>query len=423
MRILFLTHTFNSLAQRLFVELTERAHEVSIEYDINDAVAIEAVALFQPELIVAPFLKRAIPEAIWSRTPCIVLHPGIVGDRGPSALDWAIMNGETDWGVTALQANVEMDAGDIWATSSFPMRAARKSSIYQNEVMDAAVMAILSTLERVQAGDFRPAPLDYSEPDVRGRLRPAMHQSDRAIDWANDNTETVLRKIRAADSAPGVLDRLGDDSYYLFNAAAEDNLGGKAGDLVAQRDSAVCRATTDGAVWISHLRPQSGPFAGLKLPATVALGDVVQDLREESIGFMHANDRDTLQEIGYYEEDRVGYLHFAFYNGAMGTEQCERLLEAYRQIQRRDIRIIALTGGPDFWCNGIHLNLIEYAASPADESWRNINAMNDLAREIINTEDKLTVAALQGNAGAGGVALALAADRVAARLGGVRDPQ
>ena len=68
MRILFLTHSFNSLTQRLFVELRRDGHDVSIEFDINDAIAEQAVELFKPELIIAPFLKRAIPESIWS--PC-----------------------------------------------------------------------------------------------------------------------------------------------------------------------------------------------------------------------------------------------------------------------------------------------------------------------------------------------------------------
>ncbi|MFA7097044.1 MAG: hydrogenase maturation protein, partial [Gammaproteobacteria bacterium] len=86
MRILFLTHSFNSLAQRLFVELTQRGHEVSIEFDINDDVTVEAVALYRPDLIIAPYLKRAIPESIWRNHVCLVVHPGVKGDRGPSAL-------------------------------------------------------------------------------------------------------------------------------------------------------------------------------------------------------------------------------------------------------------------------------------------------------------------------------------------------
>nr|MCH9638927.1 hydrogenase maturation protein [Betaproteobacteria bacterium] len=119
MKILFLTHSFNSLTQRLFVELKQYGHEISIEFDINDAVTIQAVELFQPALIIAPYLKRAIPETIWRNTPCFIVHPGIVGDRGPAALDWAIMKNHTEWGITVLQANAEMDAGDIWATESF----------------------------------------------------------------------------------------------------------------------------------------------------------------------------------------------------------------------------------------------------------------------------------------------------------------
>jgi putative two-component system hydrogenase maturation factor HypX/HoxX len=90
--------------------------------------------------------------------------------------------------------------------------------------------------------------------------------------------------------------------------------------------------------------------------------------------------------------------------------------------RQRDIRVLVLRGGPDFWSNGMHLHRIEAAASPADASWANINAMNDLALAIMACERQLTVAALRGNAGAGGVFLALAADRVVAREGVVLNP-
>jgi putative two-component system hydrogenase maturation factor HypX/HoxX len=70
----------------------------------------------------------------------------------------------------------------------------------------------------------------------------------------------------------------------------------------------------------------------------------------------------------------------------------------------------------------MHLHCIEAADSPADASWANINAIDDLARDILTTDSHLTVAALQGNAAAGGVFLALAADRVLARSGIVLNP-
>jgi len=106
----------------------------------------------------------------------------------------------------------------------------------------------------------------------------------------------------------------------------------------------------------------------------------------------------------------------------MGSAHCAALRAAYVAARARPTRVIVLMGGPDFWSNGIHLNLIEASNHPAEESWRNINAMDDLVREILLTDRQLTVAALQGNAGAGGVFLALAADRVHARDGIILNP-
>ena len=156
MRILLLTHSFNSLTQRLYVELVDAGHLVAVEFDVNDRVTEEAVAAWRPDLVIAPFLKRAIPEPVWRAHRCIVIHPGVPGDRGPSALDWAIARGEQNWGVTALEAIAEFDAGPIWATSSFPMRDASKSSLYRNEVTEAAVACIKETLARLAQPEFAP---------------------------------------------------------------------------------------------------------------------------------------------------------------------------------------------------------------------------------------------------------------------------
>ncbi len=155
MKVLFLTHAFNALAQRLQVELAAAGHEVAIEFDVNDEVTREAVALARPDVIVAPFLKRAIPEDIWSATPCLIVHPGPPGDRGPSSLDWAIQEGEKEWGVTVLQAVAEMDAGPVWAHAKFPMRLAPKSSLYRREVTEAAVACVLEALDKWRRANGR----------------------------------------------------------------------------------------------------------------------------------------------------------------------------------------------------------------------------------------------------------------------------
>ncbi len=422
MRILFLTHSFNSLTQRLFIELTRRGHEISIEFDINDAVTIQAVELFSPELIIAPFLKRAIPEEIWRKHTCFVVHPGIIGDRGPSALDWAIMNEQLQWGVTVLQANAEMDAGDIWAAETFPMRLAKKSSLYRHEVVDTAVHSVLTAVKHFATGQFNPQPLDYSNPSVQGRLHNPIRQSDRAINWQLDNSQTILKKIHAADGFPGALDTLFGEPYYLYDACAEANLTGKPGEIIAKRDHAICRATVDGAIWVGHVKHKTNTEPSYKLSASTALGKQLASITRVPFDPFSTEPGETYRDIWFEQKNHVGYLHFAFYNGAMDTTQCQRLREVYLKATQLNIKVLVLMGGPDFWSNGIHLNHIEHADSPADESWRNINAMNDLVHAIITTNRQLTIAALQGNSGAGGVFLSLAADIIYARESVVLNP-
>ncbi len=416
MRILLLTHSFNGLSQRLYVELAHDGHELSVELDIHDRVTAEAIKLFRPEVVLAPFLKRAIPASVWQKHLCLIFHPGPPGDRGPSALDWAILRGASTWGVTVLQAEAELDAGPVWASAPFPMRAVRKSSLYRNEVTEAAVIAVRAALARVSAG-AGPEPRTASP---RG-WQPPLRQLQRAIDWQHDDCTTVLRKIHSGDGFPGVEDTLFNQRVRLFDAHREASLTGVPGAVIARRGNALCRATHDGAVWIGQLRPMGGALRGFKRPALLALGaeaEALPCIEEPTERF----DDCSYREIRYEERGAVGYLHFDFYNGAFGTQQCERLRAAYAQALRRPTRAIVLMGGTDFWSNGMHLHCIEAAASPADASWININAIDDLSRDILTTDTHLTIAALQGNASAGGVFLALAADRVLARSGIVLNP-
>jgi putative two-component system hydrogenase maturation factor HypX/HoxX len=425
MRILLLTHAFNSLTQRLGAELQRRGHEISVEFDIADSVAEEAVALFKPDLIVAPYLRRAIPESIWSQFVCLIVHPGVIGDRGPSALDWAIQTGETEWGVTVLQAEADMDAGPVWASAVFPLRRAKKSSIYRNEVTPAAIRAVLQAVGRFATGDYAPIPLAACD-DARGLLRPQMKQIDRAIDWRRDDTATVLQKINAADGFPGVADTLFGEACHIFDAWPEAALHGgpdaRPGDLLVRRESAVLRQTCDGAVWIGHAKRAGG----IKLPTTLAFAAEADPLPSVPLAGWWRSDSDTWQDIAFEESAGVGFLHFEFYNGAMSTAQCERLRVALAWAKQRPVKVLVLMGGADFWSNGIHLNVIEAAGlgdgSPADESWNNINAMNDLTCELIETRGQITIAALAGNAGAGGCFLARAADFVWARDGVILNP-
>lgn len=432
MRILLHASAFNSLTQRLAVELAYQGHQIAVSLDLGggpggDAELRGAIHRHRPELILAPMLTSRVPQDVWSRHTCLIVHPGPPGDRGPSALDWALAEGRRSWGVTVLQAVEEMDAGPIWAAEAFdiPEHAEAggiaKSDLYRNELADAASAAVRRAVERFASHRFVPR----TAPDG-GVTRPYFRQERRAVDWTGEGTDAVARKLRTADSSPGVLDTLGGREFYLFGGQPEDELRGAPGTLLATRDGAVCRATVDGAVWLSALRPRraaDGPSTAKAPAATVlAQAGLLSGVPEIAAPLRPHHKRQTWAPIRYHEHDGVGMLRFSFPGGAMSTTDCRRLLAAYRYAGSRPTRVLVLGAQRDVFSHGIHLGAIEAAADPARESWANINAMDDLVEAILTTRDKLTVAALGGNAAAGGLMLALAADEVWVRTGAVLNP-
>jgi putative two-component system hydrogenase maturation factor HypX/HoxX len=105
----------------------------------------------------------------------------------------------------------------------------------------------------------------------------------------------------------------------------------------------------------------------------------------------------------------------------MSTEQCQRLIEALRWAKLRDTQVLLIKGGRGSFSNGVHLNVIQAAAVPGLEAWANIQAIDDVCQELLSAR-QLVVSGLTGNAGAGGVMLALTADIVLARSGTVLNP-
>ncbi|MFI6564960.1 enoyl-CoA hydratase-related protein [Streptomyces sp. NPDC050534] len=439
MDILLVVSAFNSLSQRVYAELSDLEHRVDVVLASHGADAIRAaVTEVQPELIVAPMLKTALPEDVWQEHTCLIVHPGPPGDRGPASLDWAIDEEAQHWGVTVLQAEAAMDAGDIWASESFTVPPVGKSDLYRNELSDAASAAVLQAVQRYAEGSYKPR--SQSDPGADVVWRDFFRQERRWIDWEKDSTRTVLRKLRGADSQPGVLDELLGHEVFLHGGHPEDRLRGRPGELLATRAGAICRATVDGAVWIPELRPRkaSGDPAPFRRPAASVLdglpspsgaataragtGDPALRLPEMPVPLELPAERRTWTDIRYRQLGDVGFLSFSFPGGAMSTDHCRRLLATYRYALTRSTSVLVLDGGRDFFSNGIHLNVIEAAADPAGESWVNLNAMDDLVEAVLRTTDRLVVAAVGGNAAAGGLMLALAADEVWCRTGAVLNP-
>ncbi|MDX3237341.1 enoyl-CoA hydratase-related protein [Streptomyces sp. ME03-5709C] len=424
MHILLMASAFNSLTQRAYVELGELGHTVAVEVTPDGDAMRAAIVRHEPELVVAPMLTTAIPADVRTARTCLIVHPGPPGDRGPSSLDRAVQEGLETWGVTVLQAEEEMDAGPVWAAATCAVPPVGKSDLYRGEISDAAMEAVLRAVDRFASGAYVPRRQNDPALGAVVRVRPVLRQDERRVDWTADPTATVLRKLRAADSRPGVLDELLGAHWFLHGGHPEDRLRGAPGRLLATRSGAVCRATRDGAVWIPRLRPRPLPGGPptFALPAVTALGTLLPPLPEDPLPPELAGDRDGWADIRYREDGTAGVLSFTFPGGAMSAADCRRLLTAYRHACTRPTSVLVLGGARDVFSNGIDLKAIEAAADPGAESWANITAIDDLVEAVLTTTDRLVVAALGGNAGAGGVMLALAADEVWCRQGAVLNP-
>ena len=308
------------------------------------------------------------------------------------------------------------------------------------------------------ADSFRYQSVTTQQPFLGGPTyqRPLLRAAQRGFDIHEDTAHNISRKIRSADSQPGCLTQIFSGiSLYVYGGTIENcpdllsrhttgsqiekgpgNLP-QPGLIVAHREGAVCLATCDGkGVWISHIRrakQRSDAFLWPKIPAVMGLRELglLKDVSATSTSYASVNWskalHSTFQSVWvdfatYNGDNRVAYVYFEFYNGAMGTAQCSQLLEAFESLldthSRKDpLAAVVLMGGHSYFGNGIALNVIEADADPSRASWRNINRINDVVQMLLEAFPKqniTTCAALRGNCAAGGVAVATACDFVMA---------
>lgn len=376
--------------------------------------------------------------------------------------------GRSHWGITVLQAIEELDAGPVWAFEQFPINideaGLTKSALYRGSVTRAAITATLAAVSRIQNaaalqnstgrqvfGANLPANPQYRELSVSdrqpfqgGRLhdRPLLKAASRDFDITRHTAQQISRRIRCGDSQPGAQSNVFGPSLYVYGGQIDETLSnvkpvalpGRSVRILATRNTALCIPTADGkGVWITHIRrPKMKADKALwpKVPAVsglIELGiltrEMVQKFNMPSPADWARSERHTFQEVWIdFSTDEYGsrtaYLHFDFYNGAMSTEQCSHLIEAMDYILRQHVMqptkaVVFMAGA--YFSNGIALNVIEAAADPAQESWLNINRIDDVVYYMLHefpSRNIMTIAAIRGNAAAGGVAMATACDFV-----------
>jgi two-component system response regulator HupR/HoxA len=233
----------------------------------------------------------------------------------------------------------------------------------------------------------------------------------------------VLRRVRSADGFPAPTAQLFGEPCWLFDAhAASAAVQAQAaaaapGAVLARRGPALLvRCAQTARVWLGHVRRgglkpmAAGPEAGRHAAFAAAA------LPEWPLPLHH--DDDEWDELRYAEfgppQARVGWLEFDFHNGAMSERQCRRLVQALRERAQRPAR--AGAGRRRRLLQQRHPPArIEAAQRDGRQRGRRVDARHRGHRRRgagdPDADRPLTVAALRGNAGAGGCFLALAADR------------
>ena len=129
--------------------------------------------------------------------------------------------------------------------------------------------------------------------------------------------------------------------FHLFGGHREDTLRGPPGEI---SPSATGRSAARPSTARSGSRTSSAPGSSSCPPTALALGGRARRARAARAA-ARAADAARSARSPTRSTRGVGYLHFDFYNGAMSTDQCRRLLDAYRYARERDTRVIVLMGG------------------------------------------------------------------------------
>lgn len=222
---------------------------------------VEAMRALQPDLgIVIAF--RMLPEVIWSmpRLGTFNLHASLLPQyRGAAPINWAIINGERETGVTTFLLNHEIDKGAILAQARMPILPEDNVGTMYDKLMHRGTELVLDTVERLAAGDVTPvAQPEYDD----GQLKPApkLFKEDCRIDWSLPGRRIVdfVRGLSPYPAAWSGVVRDGESepatSVKIFTARFEAARRGEQPGSLFSDGRTLRVACVDGWIWLDELQ-------------------------------------------------------------------------------------------------------------------------------------------------------------------------
>jgi methionyl-tRNA formyltransferase len=220
----------------------------------------------KPDLQVMAFVTLFVPEDFLNIPThgSIQYHPSLLPKyRGPSAINWPIIQGETETGLSIFWPDNGLDTGDVLLQKKTPIGFEDSlGSVYFDRLFPMGVEAMLESVDLVKAGKAPRVKQDASEATYEGRCT-----ADNArIDWGKPWRQ-IHNLIRGCNPAPGAWTTLDGNTLQVFEAKplpARDPKGiaGKMGEIVAVEADGFTVVCADGRIKALRVKPADGGKVG-----------------------------------------------------------------------------------------------------------------------------------------------------------------
>lgn len=240
--------------------ITEAATELEVpifEFKrLRDQEAIDKFKSLEPDLCVMAFVTDIVPMEMIDcpSLGTIQYHPSLLPlHRGPSSINWPIIYGETETGLTIFWPDKGLDTGPVLMQKNAEIEADETlGSLYFNKLYPLGVEALIESVDLVRTGNAPKIVQDESKATYEGWCKA----EDVDVDWSA-STSAVFNMIRGADPQPGANTTFNGTRVSLYDAslfAPSSSKPAETGLLLASGESGIIISTGDGSVNIGRLK-------------------------------------------------------------------------------------------------------------------------------------------------------------------------
>jgi methionyl-tRNA formyltransferase len=211
----------------------------------------------KPDLSVMAFVTDIIPESVLFAPPLqtIQYHPSLLPrHRGASAINWAIIQGDTRTGLTIFWPDRGIDTGPILLQREVAIGPDDTvGSLYFNHLFPMGVEAMVESVRMVRDGNAPRIDQDESQ----ATYEPICRDEHAAIRWAADPAQTY-NLIRGCNPQPGAHASLNGEMVRIFDAERRAGAGGAPGEVVAVSDDGLLVSLGAEALLVKRIQPSGG---------------------------------------------------------------------------------------------------------------------------------------------------------------------